>query len=191
MPLAGSPGVIPFLAADATGSTAVQDIAFSPTVPDHAVTLEIEIAGWAGFNEFGWYSGGVLHKSFQGSDGAILNTSFSATGNFGFYLHSKDNKYVFSESSLASVGGFSNNDRYKQHFTLFRETPAGTAGATADVYWIGAEDVKFSNGSDIDFNDLLVKISTTPVPEPGSLLLLAASLAGCLGLVRRRGHWIY
>jgi hypothetical protein len=138
MPLAGSPGAIPFLAANASGSTAVTDFALSPTVLDHPVTLEIEIAGWAGFNEFGWYSGGVLHKLFQGSDGAILNTSFSATGNFGFYLHTKANKYVFSESSLASVGGFSNYDRYKQHFTLFRETPAGTAGATADVYRIGA-----------------------------------------------------
>lgn len=95
---------------------------------------------------------------------------------------------MFSQSSLASVGGFSNYDRYKQHFTLFRESPTGTAGDTADIYWIGAEDVKFSKGSDIDFNDVLVKITATPVPEPGSVLLLAASLAGCLTLVRRRGN---
>jgi len=66
------------------------------------------------------------------------------------------------------------NDTY-QHFAIFEEA-AGT-------YWIGMEDLK--SGSDYDYNDMIVKVSSVSVPEPVTLLLLGFSLVGIAGAGRK------
>ena len=43
----------------------------------------------------------------------------------------------------------------------------------AEIYWIGMEDLPFSN-TDKDYNDMIVKVSQVPVPEPATMLLLGS-----------------
>lgn len=47
---------------------------------------------------------------------------------------------------------------------------------TGQNYTIGFEDIKFKNGSDKDYNDLIVSASISAVPLPGAALLFGTSL---------------
>ena len=69
--------------------------------------------------------------------------------------------------------------------------PAGAAAALAgltNVTFVAWEDLDATNGSDFDYNDLVFAFSNTSasVPEPLTLSLLGAGLAGVFVLRRRR-----
>jgi hypothetical protein len=64
----------------------------------------------------------------------------------------------------------------------------GGSGNTAGNYVIAWEDLP--RGGDRDFNDLVVEVSVGkgphPTPEPASLLLLGAGIAGLAGFGRKK-----
>lgn len=150
---------------------------FNHTAPSNKLvaTLNWEVAGDKGINEFGWYDADTgnawtLFTLFPGSavPGDSVTFSLGSVVNYGFYLKGRWGTF-FTESSKNTT-----NVGY-QHFAAF---------GTGKSYWIGAEDLLFPS-TDGDFNDAIVKVET--VPEPSSLLVLASSSMGALGyLIRRR-----
>lgn len=74
--------------------------------------------------------------------------------------------------------------------------PSGAAAALAgvsSVTFVGFEDLQLSNASDWDYNDLIFAFSNTApahndpnLPEPLTLFLMGAGLAGAFGFRRRR-----
>lgn len=60
--------------------------------------------------------------------------------------------------------------------------PAG-AGANSRTFFVGFEDSRFA--SDGDFNDFVVAVNVSSVPEPSTIALFATGL-GALGLAARR-----
>jgi hypothetical protein len=150
---------------------------WTTTNATESAALRIEIAGLSGSNEFGWYdttAPDVLHLIFAGPDAAGAAASFLPSASFGLYLKA-DGKIFRTQSEAGSDAG-------NQHFAVFGE-PGG------DAYWIGMEDLPFSN-SDRDYNDMVVRIEA--VPEPATFLLMGVALllAGCLRRFRgrARGH---
>ncbi len=171
---AGQPGTaLPFYQ-NGTGG-AVTDIHFVPSGTTLSATLQIEIAGLAATNSFGYYllsNPGTLIPLISGSSPLGTTVFFTPAGAYGLYLQNTTTGALYLSQALAA----GDTDPGNQHFAVFG---TGTSGP----FWVGMEDLPFSV-SDQDFNDMLVSISE--VPEPGSMALLGSSLLGLAGLLRRK-----
>lgn len=173
LPASEAPGELPFWGV--SRGTNDPSFHFSTEGDARTATLRLEIAGDRNFNSFGWYdlgSPGTLHELFAGPEAPVQVTSaFSPVGSFGYYATTK------SGSTYRTSGS------KQQRFALFRQTPGGTAGTSADVYWLGFEDLPLGSG-DRDYNDLVVRISE--VPEPAAYLVLGLGLGIIYLTIRRR-----
>ena len=174
------PGAIPFWGgafnsgAD-TGGAADANFSFTKTGTSNPAALKIEVAGNAGVNEFGWYDVGspsTLHPIFIGSDTNGASATFIPSTNYGFYLKSSPASGILT---FLTQSGSSPSDSGNQHFAVFQDGSA---------FWIGMEDLAFSV-SDKDYNDMIVKVSSTSVPEPTTMLLLGLGLIGLAGVRRK------
>lgn len=133
---------------------------------------------YQGIDEFGWFEytpggpgqPGVIgdsHTLFGGALGSTPGTTstFTPTSFYGYYLTSGMGE------TFTTVGNGG-------QFALFD----GLNGAL----WIGVEDLPIDGVSDGDYNDMIMRSTPVPVPEPSSLLLLGTGLVGLGAAVRRR-----
>jgi hypothetical protein len=112
------------------------------------------------------YSAGLVNQ------GTFLGINPNA---FGFYIYDgaadQQGRTFFSVDSL--------NPENSPQMLAFRDT-------NPNRWTLCFEDTLYG-ASDKDFNDVMFQIeSITPVPEPGSMLLLGTGLFGLAGAIRRR-----
>ncbi|MBV5316566.1 MAG: PEP-CTERM sorting domain-containing protein [Desulfobulbaceae bacterium] len=166
------------------------------------VTMIIEIAGFSGQNTFGVYD--IADKTnivqlFDGSSttgsqqtltihdngdvyvlgGTVYKGTFSSE-TFGYYIGTPNGEY-FSDSTLNSNTDYMLAYQGKD----IDNVKIGSLGAgtwTANEYILAFED-----GTDFDHNDMVLMVeSVNPVPEPATMLLFGAGIAGLAGIARRK-----
>ena len=172
-PYSGPGSNLPYLG---IGTGADANFYFVKDSSQSVAALKLEIAGDAGYNQFGYYDfdkngNRVDHLIFDGSanSSSAPLTFTPQSANYGFYFVGK--------SSANNVIGKWYTDGSGANFAVFSATNSG-------VYWIGMEDLQLS-GSDKDYNDMVVKVSSVPVPEPATVLFLGLGLLGLSGMRRK------
>jgi hypothetical protein len=168
--MSDAPGFIPYYGT-AEGA-AVSSFTFLKNSSGSQAAMQIEIAGNAGTNIFGWYEVGsnIKHELFTGPQGAGAVSMFTPTANYGFYLQTGSATF-YTNSGLGADSG-------NQHFALFQQS--GAVGSEA--YWMGVEDLPFLS-SDKDYNDMVIKLNSVAVPEPSSILGLGLGIGTVLFLL--------
>lgn len=169
--MSGAPGVIPYYGTG-VGGGAVSAFTFVKNSSGSQAAMQIEIAGNANSNIFGWYDVATNNKTqlFSGPQGAGAVAMFTPTASYGFYLQTGSGTFYTN----SGVGADSGN----QHFALFQQS----AAVGSEVYWMGIEDLPFSS-SDKDYNDMVIKLNSVAVPEPSSILGLGLGLGTVLFLL--------
>jgi len=154
--------------------------------------LKIEIAGYAPFNEVGWYNvdnPAERYAIWSGSDSAPTAKTFNPSENWGLYITTPHDTF-YTQSGM-NTGD--RDDRKTQHFALFRLSDAADYGNGAEKYLVGVEDLRLCNAGIEkigDYNDFVFTIESTPgdgggnIPEPASMGVLGLGTAALL--MRRR-----
>jgi hypothetical protein len=118
---------------------------------------------------FGWYNianPSQLNVIFAGGATVGQTVTFTPSAQYGLYLRNATPGFQNTYLSQSDLAGSS--DPTTQHLAAFQQS--------AGVYYIGTEDL--SPGSDLDYNDVIVRLSSVANPEPVSILLVGFGLVG-------------
>lgn len=171
-------------------------------------TFVVAVAGNANQNEFGIFYGNVFVPIFTGLvnggggpatglktvsivSGEVYINGFDTLKNiggkvFGYYLKGPGGLF-YSDDSLNPSGA--------QQMVAFQgkdidtiQIPGFDSGLwISNEYLLGWEDLPYFNGSDHDYQDLVVMVeSVKPIPEPGTMMLLGSGLVGLAGWGRKK-----
>ena len=140
--------------------------------------------------------------SFQGSEAAFTNLLFEDAPNDMFIFNAKTatsgqtvnlgtygagTELVFRLDSFNPQGDFLNSWYTGPASRNSDGTHAIVTFLGNNTYEVAWEDLDFNSPSyDGDYNDLIVTVQGTVIPEPGTLALVGIGLASLTGMVRRR-----
>ena len=152
-----------------------------------------EIAGYSDTNTFGYYTESASnaitrHNIFKGLDDQNTKPAsftFASEQNFGFYIGvptTSKNTYYYTENSL-------NFNHATTQAAIFRVDKSNTYVIGFEDLRIGKKDLQ-SGKTDGDYQDMIVSVTVEsapiPNPEPGTMLLMGAGIAGAAWMRRRQ-----
>jgi hypothetical protein len=145
---------------------------FALLLTDPSQTTELthllSITGWD--DEFGLFNvaTGEKHPLFSAWETRGLTTEFSPLGLYGFYISTGEGKTWYSTCL----------DAGRNHFAFFQGE---------DRWYLGVEDASWATArpSDWDYNDMIIRGATEPVPEVGTLSMLGLGLLSLRLALRR------
>lgn len=144
-----------------------------------------EVAGYAPNNTFGWYEKGHAFDVGDGSkstwglvfDGGNTNPDmedFLNPNEIGFWLHPNGAGNYFFTNTYPNFGNL--------QAVVFDLSGYGYS----DEYLICWEDLRYCGNTDKDFQDMIIRVKTSKVPEPATTSLLGLGLLGFLRRLRRK-----
>lgn len=204
--IANPPGDIPYFGA--VGAGAPLGMAFESTGYPVTATLEAHVTDSGPLDTFGWYSlsadGSVesMTPLFSGLERPVSKPFKPSSRRYGFYVeqdqgaaggHYSSKYFFFMDAAKNFVTGFPNPSDNLEHFAIF-----GVPRGATTTYYIGAVDTRACGSgttgtcdplSQFDYNDFVVRLDTSNVPEPPALILFVCGVGVLALFARGRFAW--